>query len=154
MRSSTMRCAMLAWALAAPGPGCKTPPSERTRAPAPPVEEARDASRVRHAGLREIEVALQSTLNAIGKDPDLTLVYSGAGALHAGADRILLDRPQSVRRSERIQYEGLVLKLKRKAQALREAATRRSPLRCRRSFQQVLASCVRCHTLFREHQAD
>ena len=56
--------------------------------------------------------------------------------------------PASLRDEDKLRYEGLIAQLRDRATVLREAAAAGEKLKVSRSFQQLTASCVKCHNQF------
>jgi hypothetical protein len=138
-RAARIAAALLAAALA----GCPTPTEPRE----PPTPTPRAGAGPLHAELAEVESEVARALADLDR-ANLAAVAAGAGAIHAGADRILADRPARVEPSDRTQYEGLIVQLKERALEMQRAAFDGSAIGAERSRVRISATCMRCHHLF------
>lgn len=144
-------------ALVIAGPGCgggaqkkpdDGPPKEA--APATPPAEAGPRT-IHHEQLREIENQIDAALGAsadAANAPDFAAASAGAEKVKTGADDILKDAPATIKDEDRLRYEGLVAQLKERADGLAQASAAKDRMKASRSFQQLTASCVKCHTQF------
>lgn len=135
----------LALAAAAALAGCGPKPVDAGK---PPAEQpAAQARNIRHSQLKSVESKVQQALEAQGT-PAFTEVFSGAATIVKGADAILEDEPATLADADRLRYEGLVSQLKERAANLQAAAEQQQVHQARRSFSQLTASCVKCHSQF------
>ena len=155
------RLGVLPIAVAAFLAGCGGGHETRSDAGAPSeaaTPAATAAPAVHHAELKTVESDVQSALQGTGAAgaptqpggaaPNFTEVFAGAGKLAKGADDILKDQPASLTDEDRVRYEGLVAQLKQRAADLQAAAEQQQAFQAKRSFTQLTASCVRCHSQF------
>jgi hypothetical protein len=106
---------------------------------------------VRHEPLADTEREIRDALAGAaggGAKPDYPRIAAAASRVAEDASGILEDAPASLRDEDRLRYEGLIAQLRERAVVLREAATAEEKLRVSRSFQQLTASCVKCHNQF------
>src|SRR5204863_301704 len=99
-------------------------------------------------GAPAMRLSIRSAGTASTTSPNFTEVFSGAATIAKGADAIFEDQPQSLADADRLRYEGLVQQLKEKAANLQAAAEQQQAFQARRTFSQLTASCVKCHSQF------
>ncbi len=134
-------------------PPADAKPADSAAAPdtAPAAAPAAPARAIHHGALRDHEQEIDQALGAGGeatKEPDWAAAQAAAEKLDARADEVLKDMPASIKDEDRLRFEGLVAQLKERAKGIAQAAAAKDKLKASRTFQQLTASWVKCHTQF------